>query len=211
MRPYISVDLETTGVDLEKSEILEIGAVYDDGVSAIESLEKLEFIIQLDVITHAEPYAVNMNARLFKAMARKEGTSLAIAFNAITDLFCKGATAAAEWDMANKFNPRNKIYIAGKNAASFDIPILKSFLKRREYPNTKVLFDSIHYQVLDVGSMYYAEFGGRIPSLSEISARAGRAEVTHKALDDAMDVVYATRAKMKDSRWATLGDRLNGN
>jgi oligoribonuclease (3'-5' exoribonuclease) len=209
MRPYISVDLETTGVNLEKSEILEIGAVYDDGVSAIESLTKMEFIIQLDVITHAEPYAVNMNARLFKAMARREGVSLMLAFDSITELFRQGAIAAAEWDQANKFNPRNKIYIAGKNAASFDIPILKSFLKRHEYPS-KVLFDSIHYQVLDVGSMYYAEFGGRIPSLSEISARAGRAEVTHKALDDAMDVVYATRAKMKDSRWATIGDKING-
>jgi oligoribonuclease (3'-5' exoribonuclease) len=208
MRPYISVDLETSGLDLEKSEILEVGAVFDDGVSPIEKLQSFSFVISLQVLTHAEPYAVNMNARLFQAMVNKEGVSVVTAFDALTALFREASSKAQMWDIDWKFKPGPRVYIAGKNAASFDIPIIKSFLKRHEYP-AKELLQLIHYQVLDVGSMYFPDFG-RIPSLSDISAKIGRKEVTHKALDDAFDVVHAIRHKFSNTHWATIGDKING-
>jgi oligoribonuclease (3'-5' exoribonuclease) len=46
LRPYISIDLETTGLDVEKVQILQIGWVIDDGVSPINSLEKGSILIQ---------------------------------------------------------------------------------------------------------------------------------------------------------------------
>lgn len=70
MRGYVSIDIETTGID-DKSHILQISAVYDDLKSPVEALKRIDIPIKHKVLTHCEPYAMGMNADLLKKMMDK--------------------------------------------------------------------------------------------------------------------------------------------
>ena len=69
----------------------------------------------------------------------------------------------------------------------FDMPILSNDV------NAFNLRRFLH-RALDPGSMYTKEFN-HIPTLDEINTVTGRKPVTHNALDDCWDVVYAIRYK----------------
>lgn len=67
---YVSVDIETTGLDVETCQVLEIGAVIEDcsKVIPLEELPKYHCIINHKQII-GQPYAINMNARIFKILS----------------------------------------------------------------------------------------------------------------------------------------------
>ncbi len=50
------------------------------------------------------------------------------------------------------------------------------------------------HRAIDVGSLYLSDFG-YVPSVSEINKLLDRSPVSHNALEDAWDVVYAIRNK----------------
>lgn len=196
MRPYISIDIETTGID-ERSEILQISAVVDDLKSSINELMIFDAPILHGTIGYSEPYALGMNAELLKKMMNKE--------------FKTTSPSGAAWSLINfmeKFQElykdekgdSQKIIFAGKNVASFDIPKLRNFLVKYQGSTDLVSrFDKmIHYKTLDVGSLYYDVFKDNV-SLSKINELTGRPKVSHNALDDAFDVVHAVRHKLKIS------------
>jgi hypothetical protein len=117
MRPYISIDIETTGID-PRSEILQISGVIDNSVELEE----------------------------------------------------------------------------------FDIPKIRAFFQKHANGPALNEFDTLcHYKTLDVGSLYFDVFGDNA-SLSKINELTGRKEVSHNALDDAYDVVYAVRHKLGDKK-----------
>jgi len=71
MRPYLSIDIETTGID-DRSEILQISVVLDDLVSSVSTLNTLDIPIKHKSIDYSEPYALGMNAELLKKMMNKD-------------------------------------------------------------------------------------------------------------------------------------------
>lgn len=184
MRGYVSIDIETTGID-DKSHILQISAVYDDLKSPISELRTIDLPIKWDVMTHCEPYAMGMNAKLmekmmsrdFKTYTAKEAVEILLKF-----------LGEVKIDEGNK-----NVVLAGKNVASFDIPKIQRMLKDTDYlPHFNSL---VHYKTLDVGSLYYDVFKDNV-SLSKINELTNRPPVSHNALDDALDVVYAVRHKL---------------
>lgn len=186
MQGYVSIDIETTGID-DKSHILQISAVYDDLKSPISQLKTIDLPIKYKVLTHCEPYAMGMNADLLKKMMSKDFKTYTPT-EATTELLNFLESVRELNDKGNK----RKVVLAGKNVASFDIPKLRNFLTG-ESVNT---FDNIiHYKTLDVGSLYFDVFKENV-SLSEINKLTNRAAVSHNALDDAFDVVYAVRHKL---------------
>lgn len=190
IRPYVSVDIETTGID-DRSHILQISAVIDDGISPITELPKLDTVIKYKTITYSEPYALGMNADLFKRMMDKEFKTTEPLEAAQS--FIEFLKIAQEWTGLDSKGKPSKVILSGKNLATFDLPKLRIFMScyglEREFDNL------IHYKTLDVGSLYYDVFGDNV-SLSEINKLTGRAPVNHNALDDALDVVYAVRHKL---------------
>ena len=71
IRPYISIDVETTGVDVQSDKILQIAMVFDDGVSHIDELKTVSFLINPeseDFHGRLQPVALSMNAWIFDAM-----------------------------------------------------------------------------------------------------------------------------------------------
>ena len=187
--PYISIDLETTGLDLERSQILQIAAVYDDGKSPIAELPRFNVFIN-EPITYAELGALVLHAKsgLFSRIqeANKKGESKKLSQG--IDDFLKF--------LDDHRNPREgggkyKVNLAGKNAGTYDIPILKNWMN---YAQGLYFKDLIYCSIIDAGSIYFRDFG-RIPSLGEIlkHIQAAKTEVTHDAMEDALDVVIAIR------------------
>lgn len=190
MRPYISIDIETTGID-DRSEILQISGVIDNGTE----FQEFDFPIKHESIDYSEPYALGMNAELLKKMMNKDFKTFT-PNDACYELVDIMRTTSSKY-RDEKGKP-SKILFAGKNVASFDIPKLRKFIAKHA-PHTGLLkeFDTLcHYKTLDVGSLYFDVFGDNV-SLTKINELTGRKEVSHNALDDAFDVVYAVRYKLK--------------
>lgn len=196
-RPYIAIDLETSGLDRKLSEVLELGYCFEDFKGPIAQLPKASLITQWDKLEYAEPVALKMNARLIEAQCNKDVQKFSPgeAFGLLFEATRFAAKAASQWDEAKQWKPSNKVYYAGKNVASFDIPMVTNYFARKNIDEKlmKEWLSYIHYKVIDPGSMFYAHFGGYIPGLDEINKLTGRTAVNHHAIDDALDVVYAVR------------------
>lgn len=228
MRPYIAFDLETTGVDTDQVHTLEIGAVIDDGVSPIDKLRTFNVLIK-EPLEYTEPYAMNLNAKILEEINSNEsnlpilkpGEAMASFAN-----FCKGVSdMAKQWDIDNGVGRATPSFsFAGKNASTFDFPILHTMLKRMHTQTQEVsgldaqaLVDVtnkftigakggfLKRRFVDLGSVYFDRFG-YIPSQDEIMTLLGWEKVNHRAKDDAMQVVRALRAKwaLRDE-WPTKG------
>lgn len=185
VRSYVSIDIETTGIDL-RSEILQISCVYDDG-KPISELKTLDIAIKYESMSYCEPYAMGMNAELLKKMMSKDFPTV------------KPATAVAQLvrflkEVLTETPDQKTILLAGKNLASFDVPMLRSFISRYHEAYLYEFNRLIGHKTLDVGSMYYDVFGDNV-NLSKINELVGRPAVSHNALDDAFDVVHAVRYK----------------
>jgi len=193
MRPYLSIDIETTGID-DRSEILQISGVLDDG-GKIDELVTFDMPIMFKSISYSEPYALGMNAELLKKMMNKDFKTFepTIAAHYLVDFMERMSLKYLD----EKGRP-TKVMFAGKNVASFDIPKLRRFVQKHGTPysgSLKRFDDLVHYKTLDVGSLYYDVFKDNV-SLSKINELTGRNVVSHNALDDAFDVVYAVRHKL---------------
>jgi len=175
---YIALDIETTGLDPETCQILEIGAVYNDMSRPVAKCQTFERLIDHKTIT-GSPYALRMNANLISRIADGEGVDLD---GAVADLMC-WITYLANRD---KFDT---VHLVGKNVGSFDVP----FLKR--VPSWQAFL--FHYRCLEVGSMYatpdgisgQAELIANIERMYEIPGRE------HEALHDAMVSLALVRDK----------------
>lgn len=205
MRPYLALDCETSGLNRQLSEVLELGYCFDDFKTPIGLLPSANIIVDNPVWNYSESYAMQMNIRLIQAQNNKDVAKVhpKETFSHLFEATRYAADKAALWDEeqsaketdpANRWKPLRRVSIAGKNASVFDIPVLTAYFMRKEIaPNILAEWQSyLHYKYIDVGSVYYSRFG-YIPSLSEINKLTGRNEVSHKAIDDALDVVYAVR------------------
>lgn len=193
-QPYISIDIETTGIR-DQAEILQIAAVFDDLYTPINQLLKLDLPIKHEVMNHCEPYAIGMNADLFKKMMEPNFETYT-PDQAISKLLIFMHEAIKLSGNDEKQKPR-KVIFAGKNVASFDIPKIKAFIEKhtKSHYQQQQFLEMTHYKTLDVGSLYYDVFKDNV-SLSKINELTGRLAVSHNALDDALDVVHAIRHKL---------------
>lgn len=209
-RPYVSIDIETTGID-DRSHIIEIGAVYEDWKSPVSELPKVRLPVKWEYYSYAEPYALFLNAKLIEQITKKEIEAFSPG-NAATNLLMFLENCAANvhaWDFENGFDKslKGKLQIAGKNVAAFDIPKLQLFFEslspsRPATPMSKIIsghftakFNAVKmHRSIDSGSIYFNDFG-YIPNLTEINKLNDRQAVTHCAVDDAIDVIVANRKK----------------
>lgn len=172
--PYLAIDVETTGLDTDRSQILQIAAIYDDGSSPIENLQRFNEIIWRRSFDYSEPVAMAMNADLVRRTYLGSGLTLV---QDKWEAFIQGLLAPAGVNAG-------KLHAAGKNAAGFDLPVLRS---------NGFSTAAFKHRVLDVGTLYAHEFD-HVPSFDEIAAHLNLGEVAHDALADCEMVVHAIRA-----------------
>lgn len=185
---YVSIDLETTGLDADNCQILQVGLVAEDTLRPdvpVEKLPSLEFLVKHDVI-RGELRGIVMNAKLLGRIDSPFPGDIVINAEHVA---LEIISFARKHDSLVKYNGKEKVQAAGKNFASFDRPFLKdvncnSFLLHRAF---------------DPGSLYARLDDEVIPDTAECCRRAGLPDqVSHTALADAQQVVHLIRHAMKN-------------
>lgn len=181
---YVSIDLETTGLNSHNCQVLEIGAVCDDLSHSFNGHPCQifhRFVSHHDY--YGEPFALALNQQILYTLARGTDPDICDVHD-VADQF-------AGWLAALGFNPEIPVVAAGKNFAGFDKPFLTKL------PRFEAVV-KLHHRCLDPGSMYFDPTRDEIvPSTQECLNRAGiDTEVSHTAVEDALDVCRLIRWKL---------------
>lgn len=129
---YFSIDIETTGLDPEKHQILSISIVFEDtnNIVHIDKLPKLNIYFKHDEI-HGQPIALKMNRDLMDFIQSSGRYNEDEAFNC-ESFFLKGREYKKASEIFKDFVKKcvgenvSTINVAGKNLLAFDIPFLNS-------------------------------------------------------------------------------------
>jgi len=183
---YVSIDIETTGLDPEKHQILEIGAVIEDtdNPHAIEELPEFHiFIDHKNFVFSPSLLMSGMHTGLMREMGLQDALYPDIASNKFRKWLIKNGFE----DQKAQFKGYCKYTAAGKNFNRFDWEFLKRF------PNSHMW--TPHRRVLDPAILYFLpEIDETLPNMATCMERAGLPDnVTHRALDDARNVVRLIR------------------
>lgn len=179
---YVSIDIETSGKRPWCDQILSFAAVIDDFKSPVESLPRWHVVLEWEEI-HGEPFAIAMNSQIIKNIADKDYKNKVKP----NRLGLEFKNFLLENGYSQKYN-RVMLNAAGKNFGSFDF----QFLKNHEGFEDNIL---IPPRIIDPTSMWLTPEDDKPPDLKQCLERAGVVkEISHDALDDALDVVYCIRA-----------------
>lgn len=180
---YVSIDIETTGIDHKNCQIIEFAAVVDDlkNQKPLEELPKFHSYVKHKLYT-GEPYALAMHAEIFKKLSKQENACLP---EELLPNFFEFLIKKAEYKVPVEIN------VAGKNFANFD----KRFLEL--LPNKDIV--KFKHRTIDPSILYLdVENDFELPGTSECLSRAGLDNtVKHTALEDALAVVNLLRCKFK--------------
>ena len=223
---YVSIDIETTGLDTEKCEILSIGAVIEDTNNPLplDQLPSFHVAIKRENIT-GSMFAINMNRDLIEkivnyqtAQDQDEKNDLVqmtgmqflnedeVAIEFYYFLYANGLmdnkkpleniqlTNHGKYGKVPTINqktlPSGHLNVAGKNFGTFD----KIFLEK--LPRWKQLI-KMRNRILDPAILFVDwKSDEALPGLGLCKERSNiEGEVTHNALEDAIDVVAVLRSK----------------
>lgn len=181
---YLSLDLETTGLDESVCEVLEIGAVYVDDSKSFKNWPRFSALIKRDTY-RGQPLALNMHRALFetialsKPMDRIEEKShiTGVNYQSTVMLESMAVLSFSSWFERHHSSSRN-CTLAGKNIGMFDA----KFLRRLElFPMKR-----FHHRVLDPGNLWLRPSDEEIPNTDECCKRAELDfGTTHRAVEDA--------------------------
>lgn len=191
---YVSIDLETTGLDVDHCDIIEFGAVLED-----TELASSLFLSQLPTFHRyilpptgvgfyrGEPSALSMHAEIFKRIGIAGGES-GDGYEIIGGEYL--GTSFLDWLHYHgviKYR-HDPITVAGKNFPSFDL----QFLRRLPDFTPPVRFN---HRYLDPAMLFWKPLeDSRVPNLATCLERAGiEKPVLHTAVDDALLVIELLR------------------
>jgi oligoribonuclease len=178
---YLAIDIETTGLNPQRDQILEIAAVLDDRSQRVIDCPTFHCVMAHDRI-EGSPGALAMNAGLIQKISEGEGSRLSSAFNKLHMFLLK------HWEEGTKYIP------VGNNVGSFDMQFLKEAVGFPTY--------MFHYRCLDINSLYANEDGvGNHKSIQkDVAERFDIPGKTHQALYDARLALALAREKFWSTR-----------
>lgn len=198
---YVSIDLETTGPDHKKHQIIEFAAVIEDTENrdVVQNLPYFRALVHhsnfvfdlfalelhrknglLAELAQKAPFTPSTNAEKQSELVVDSTNTLAVAFNWWLKKYLFGTPEILGMS-------RVSITAAGKNFASFDLRFL-------EHTNFLELV-SFKHRFLDPSIFFLKHTDESVPGSDECKKRAGIGQsVSHRALDDARDVILMIRA-----------------
>lgn len=178
---YISLDLETTGLDPDCCDILQIGMIYDDGVSPVKDLPRIS-IYNCKKSYYCEPFAAAMNKVHFERICAKTPGHR----------YCSTPEELRQTveGFVSKFDMDGRLRLAGANIGMFDWQFIR----------VDGCFNGLKaaHRMLEIGSACLLPGDLWIPSLPECCERNGIAvdpASCHDAVYDAELVVRCVRAR----------------
>jgi hypothetical protein len=207
---YCSIDIETTGLDPERNEVLSIGCIIEDTTKKLpyEEIPKFYGVILRHEIT-GSPRAIIMNNTIIDQIgAYMEGTDdqkqmLEIHHGKIFYKEDDIIPAMFRFLIENGFGKKDSNYpklngntkhitinVAGKNFGTFD----KVYLMKLPWFQKLI---RVRQRILDPSILCVDWINDEtLPSLTECKTRLGiEGIVTHNALEDAWDVIQVLRKK----------------
>ena len=196
---YVSIDIETTGLDPQKCQVLQIGAVIEDTnrVMPLDKLPTFNCIVEHPEYT-GQPMALSMNVNILKVLSGLEGLEkdARVDYRKQHNIIPVGMVAQSfsMWLLTNGFSLSStggvKINVAGKNFATFD----KLFLQALPNWLAKI---QMRQRIIDPAILFVDWLADdSLPNLNTCIKKANlTGEVTHDALQDAFDVIRVIRAK----------------
>ena len=182
---YLSIDLETTCIDPKCPEnIIGLSFIVENtDVRGIPTgqLPNFTCLVKHEVYS-GSPYALQMNARFLKMIAMPETSPYRI--------YSAHAWPSLAEDFLSEHFGSDKIVVAGKNVAHFDIPFLPK--------NISSKFD---FRTIDVGNMFFDWSKDKtLPGMKTCMLRAGyeNPKVTHDMYMDAQDNIACLRTTYPD-------------
>lgn len=201
---FISINIETTGLDPEYCQILQIGAVIEDtlNVVPVDQLPKFKCIVEHAKYT-GQAFALDMNQPILSILAKLQTSNkedrLAIRseYNILPESLV--AQSFSMWLNSNGLGPVNEtvsqisITVAGKNFATFD----KLFLEKLSGWTNKI---QIRQRIIDPSILLMDwQMDKSLPNLQTCMDRCKLTrKVAHEALQDALDVVRVIRTATND-------------
>ena len=189
---YLSIDLETTGVDERNSNVVEFGAVIFD-LDKKQTRQELEALPTFhtyvspptgtDETYIGQPYALSMHPTIFRRIAtREKGYEYTCPKNVEQKFYKFLIDNGFEKSLKD-----DKIHItaAGKNFGVFDMRFINHCLG---FGN----LIRIRHRIIDVGTVYFDPTRDATPpNTEECKKRAGISNTTvaHTAVADALDVI----------------------
>jgi hypothetical protein len=182
---YVAIDCETTSLDPEREQVLELALVAEvDWQTPVELLPSLHLLVEHDEL-RGDPVALAMNARLIAELAKPLGQR---SLRSVLHYWVGQEVARFfnEHMPCPRDRPRN-VTVAGKNCSTFDLPFLS---RLPGWPAERV-----RHRVLDVGCLWFdPATDEKIPDSAECFRRAGlEGPPPHAALEDARAVVQMVR------------------
>ncbi len=181
--PYISIDIETTGLDSSFCQILEVGAVCEDWKTPVDELPVFNCYVK-NTPVRGEPYALSMphNVEILRAIAT-DNTDVNIlqTWQVVPSL--------RRWLFQVGYGSEDSFTPAGKNFGSFDLQFLKKLDGWSEHLK-------LRHRAIDPGMIYWDPTDPCVPDMLTCMRRAGRGgAVTHTAIEDAREVIRLIRLK----------------
>ena len=178
---YVSIDIETLGLNPETCDVIEFGAIVDDMKSPISELPRYHvYLTKPKDLYCGEPFAMSMHPKILRRIADRTPGYNYIPHDMLGSNF-------SEW--LEQYPVPDKLTVAGKNFMSFDM----RFLRRLPYFETWV---KISHRHIDPCMLYALPDDIELPNTKTCLERAGiNKEVEHTAVEDALDVVRLIRNK----------------
>lgn len=197
---YLTIDLETTGLDTREDQVLEIGAVVDDiprgggNLTPLEELPRFRAVLRRDRV-EGHPMAMAMHGDLFRYMHAKKPA----------DDVCSPADAVSRFESflcqhfpVDPAKNQARVTIAGKNVGGFDMEFLSRLPRfRKQGGEVHLGLHVLLARVIDPGTLFFwPDFDEySLPGTDEIMRRCGIEETSdHTAVGDCLLVVRAIRA-----------------
>lgn len=197
---YLSIDLETTGLDSINHQIIEFGAVLEDtnNILPINELPVYHaYIIPPKNQLYGDIYALNLNASIIEKLKNRkmlENTYNFVKPEDLADdflfwLHSQGFEIKTNNEgTSDEYKYVETLNVAGKNFNGFD----RAFLEKIPGFTKKI---RMRQRVMDPAVLFVDWHNDEcLPSLDECKVKAGiEGKVAHLAVDDAKDVIELLR------------------
>lgn len=200
---YLSIDIETTGINPDENQMIEFGAIIEDSnnpKSYEDSKKFRRIILARDKKYFFNSFAAKLNAGLIELISDIENSKGGVEFFNNENL-SQSALFSDElipdfkkWLYLNGFGYDSKgiieVVAAGKNFASFD----KQFIKLLNPESSGLKFN---YRSIDPAT-YFIDWNSDLqpPSSDQCLKRAGiSGQIKHEALSDAWNIIQLLRTQ----------------